>query len=74
MFKNKKILITGAINKFDGQTFTFNFHNNKRSPCLRCFFQTYPSDQLLNCDIDESWVHWLELLEASKQMRLLRKY
>ena len=50
--KNKKILITGAINKFDGQIFTFNFHNNKRSPCLRCFFQTYPSDQLLNCEID----------------------
>ena len=41
--KNKKILITGAINKFDGQIFTFNFHNNKKSPCLRCFFQTYPS-------------------------------
>jgi len=45
-------LITGAINKFDGLIFTFNFHNNKRSPCLRCFFQTYPSDQLLNCEID----------------------
>jgi len=44
--------ITGAINKFDGQIFTFNFLNNKRSPCLRCFFQTYPSDQLLNCEID----------------------
>ena len=50
--KNKKILITGAINKFDGQIFTFNFLNNKRSPCLRCFFQTYPSDQLLNCEVD----------------------
>ena len=50
--KNKKILITGAINKFDGQIFTFNFNNNKKSPCLRCFFQTYPSDQLLNCEVD----------------------
>ena len=49
--KNKKILITGAINKFDGQVFTFNFHNNK-SPCLRCFFQTYPSEQSLNCEVD----------------------
>ena len=29
-----------------------NFHNNKKSPCLRCFFQTYPSDQLLNCEVD----------------------
>ena len=50
--KNKKILITGAINKFDGQIFTFNFQKNKKSPCLRCFFQTYPSDQLLNCEMD----------------------
>ncbi len=25
--KNKKILISGAINKFDGQVFTFNFKN-----------------------------------------------
>jgi len=50
--KKKKILITGAINKFDGQIFTFNFHNNLQSPCLRCFFQSYPSDQLLNCEVD----------------------
>ncbi len=50
--KNKKILITGAINKFDGQIFTFNFYKNNKSPCLRCFFQTYPSDQLLNCEVD----------------------
>ena len=50
--KNKKILITGAINKFDGQIFTFNFLNKKKSPCLRCFFQTYPPDDLLNCEND----------------------
>ena len=50
--KNKKILITGAINKFDGQVFTFNFQNNNKSPCLRCFFQTFPSDDLLNCETD----------------------
>ncbi len=49
-FKNKKILITGAISKFDGQIFTFNFLNKEKSPCLRCFFQTYPSDQMLNCE------------------------
>ena len=51
-FKNKKILITGAINKFDGQIFTFNFQNKKKSPCLRCFFQTIPSNQSLNCETD----------------------
>jgi len=50
--KNKKILITGAINKYDGQIFTFDFKNNKNSPCLKCFFQTNPSNELLNCDTD----------------------
>ena len=49
--KNKKILITGAISKFDGQVFTFNF-KKKNSPCLRCFFQTIPSTNLLNCEFD----------------------
>ena len=36
--KFEKILITGAISKFDGHVFTFDF-KNKKSPCLRCFFQ-----------------------------------
>ena len=50
--KHKKILITGAVNRFEGQIFTFNFLNRKKSPCFRCFFQTYPSNQLLNCETD----------------------
>ena len=49
--KNKKILIIGAINKFDGQILTFNFRK-KNSPCLRCFYQSIPSDELLNCESD----------------------
>ena len=48
--KFKKTLITGAISKFDGHVFTFNF-KNKRTPCLRCFFQESEiSDDLLNCE------------------------
>jgi len=48
--KFKKILVTGAINKFDGHIFTFNF-KNKKIPCLRCFFQeSIISDDLLNCE------------------------
>ena len=48
--KFKKILITGAISKFDGHIFTFNF-KNKKVPCLRCFFQESEiSDDLLNCE------------------------
>ena len=48
--KFKKILVTGAISKFDGHIFTFNF-KNKKTPCLRCFFQESDiSDDLLNCE------------------------
>ncbi|MDB9699683.1 ThiF family adenylyltransferase, partial [Candidatus Pelagibacter sp.] len=49
-YKFKKILVTGAISKFDGHIFTFNF-KNKKIPCLRCFFQNSDiSDDLLNCE------------------------
>ena len=46
-FKNKKILVSGAISKFDGQVYTFNF-SKKKSPCLRCFIPKMPN----NPDID----------------------
>ena len=39
--KNKKILVSGAISKFDGQVYTFNF-SKKKSPCLRCFIPKMP--------------------------------
>ena len=45
--KNKKILVSGAISKFDGQIYTFNFSKNT-SPCLRCLIPNMPS----NPDID----------------------
>ena len=42
--------MTGAISKFDGHIFTFDF-NNKKIPCLRCFFQESKiSNDLLNCE------------------------
>ena len=48
--KFKKILVTGAISKFDGHIFTFDF-KVKKVPCLRCFFQESTiSDDLLNCE------------------------
>jgi len=48
--KFKKFLVTGAISRFDGHVFTFNF-KNKKVPCLRCFFQESKiSDNLLNCE------------------------
>jgi molybdopterin-synthase adenylyltransferase len=48
--KFKKILVTGAISKFDGHIFTFNF-KNKKNPCLRCFFQESEiSNDILSCE------------------------
>jgi len=42
--------VTGAISKFDGHLFTFDF-KNKKIPCLRCFFQeSNILDDLLNCE------------------------
>ena len=48
--KFKKVLVTGAISKFDGHIFTFNF-KSKKVPCLRCFFQESEiSDDILDCE------------------------
>tara|TARA_Y100000590_G_C15603038_1_gene970858 strand:- start:412 stop:1161 length:750 start_codon:yes stop_codon:yes gene_type:complete len=49
--KFKKKLIVGAISKFDGHVFTFDF-NSKKSSCLKCFYQSEPDDELLNCETE----------------------
>ena len=50
--KNKKILVSGAISKFDGQVYTFNF-SKKKSPCLRCFIPTMPRNpDIDNCEYE----------------------
>ena len=49
--KYKKTLIVGAISKMDGHIFTFDF-KNKNDPCLKCFYQTEPSDEILNCEFE----------------------
>ena len=49
--KLKKKLIVGAISKFDGHVFTFNF-TSKKSSCLKCFYQSEPSDEILNCETE----------------------
>ena len=47
--KNKKILITSAISKFDGQLMKFDF--KKKGPCYRCFMPT-PPDFENNCQTE----------------------
>ena len=50
--KHKKILITGAISKFDGHIFSFNF-KNKNETCLRDFYQEkIITDEILNCEYE----------------------
>jgi len=50
--ENKKILVSGAISKFDGQVYTFNF-SKKNSPCLRCFIPKMPSNPNIdNCEYE----------------------
>ena len=44
--KSKKILISAAISKFDGQLFKFNF--KKKGPCFRCFMPIKPNQEI-NC-------------------------
>ena len=48
----KKFLVTGAISKFDGHIFTFNF-KSKKTPCLRSFFQENEIfENTLNCEYE----------------------
>ena len=47
----KKIFISGAIGKFDGHIFGFNF-SKKSKPCLESFYQTMPSDDISSCEAD----------------------
>ena len=49
---SNKFLITGAISKFDGHIFTFDF-KKKNTPCIRSFFQEEKvSDDILNCEFE----------------------
>ena len=47
--KNKKILISAAINKFEAHIFNFNF--SKNIPCYRCFMPEIP-EQENKCDAE----------------------
>ena len=50
--KTKKFLVTGAISKFNGHIFSFDF-KNKKTPCIRSFFQEKEiSNDILNCEYE----------------------
>ena len=48
----KKFLVVGAISKFDGHIFSFDF-KNKNNPSLRDFYQEeVVTNEILNCEYD----------------------
>ena len=50
--KYKKFLVTGAISKFDGHIFTFDF-KDKKTASLKNFYQEKEiSDDILNCEFE----------------------
>ena len=61
--KNKKILISSAISKYDGQIFNFDFR--RKSPCLRCFMPKAPIEER-NCE-DEGIMSTLAGIAGSLQ-------
>ena len=49
--KLRKKLIVAAISKFEGHIFSFNFEQ-KKSPCLKCLYQSEQSEDVLDCQTD----------------------
>ena len=49
--KLKKIFIAGAISRYDGHIFSFNFKRNNEA-CLKCFYQSEVNEDVLNCETD----------------------
>tara|TARA_B100000614_G_C14458309_1_gene457349 strand:- start:37 stop:786 length:750 start_codon:yes stop_codon:yes gene_type:complete len=47
--KNKKVLISAAISKFEGHLFKFDF--KKKIPCFRCFMPQQPILDM-NCEVE----------------------
>jgi len=70
--KLKKILIVGAISKFDGHIFTFDF-NSKKKPCLKCFYQSEPSDDILNCESEGILGSTANIVGAMQVNEVLKK-
>ena len=50
-YRLKKIFIVGAISRYDGHIFSFNFRKNNQA-CLKCFYQSEVNEEVLNCETD----------------------
>ena len=49
--KLKKGFIVGAISRYSGHVFSFNFKRNNEA-CLKCFYQSDVNEEVLNCETD----------------------
>ena len=67
--KNKKILISAAISKFDGHLFKYNF--KKKGPCLRCFMPEHPLEET-NCETDGIFAPVAGILGALQANEVLK--
>ena len=71
--KFKKKLVVGAISKFDGHVFVFDF-SKKNTSCLKCFYQTEPSDELLNCETEGilgSTANIIGAIQANEALKII---
>ena len=48
-YRLKKILVSAAILRFDGQISTYKAHQGAGHPCLRCIFPAAPSEDVPSC-------------------------
>ena len=69
--KFKKKLIVGAISKFDGHIFSFDF-KIKKTPCLKCFYQSDPSDEILDCESEGIMGPLAGIIGSIQSMQVLK--
>ena len=68
--KNKKILISAAISRFDGHLFKFNF--TKKGPCYRCFMPEQPALEN-NCETEGIFSPVAGLMGSLQANEVLKK-
>jgi len=69
--KFKKKLVVGAISKFDGHIFSFDF-KIKKIPCLKCFYQSDPSDEILDCESEGIMGPLAGIIGSIQSMQVLK--
>ena len=69
--KFEKKLVVGAISKFDGHIFSFDF-KIKKIPCLKCFYQSDPSNEILDCESEGIMGPLAGIIGSIQSMQVLK--